>query len=302
MYSWLRPIALSHALICSPSLSRVPEQANACSKHTRQRGLPKLLVLAGTRNLYAKLEPQVLQTLHLLWLESAPWARLTFPCYPTSKFEAFRSLIAQRHKDMSMLSFILSKPIDALLPQVAINIPNESQVKKACNLLFVKLAFGLCHTFPIHPTAKLEAIGSLIAPRHKNMSMLRSVLSEPGDAFLPQVVMNVPNESQVIKACNLLFVKLAFGLCHTFPIHPTAKLGAIGSLIAPRHKDMSMLRSVLSDPIDALLPQVVIYFPNESQVIKACNLLFVKFAFGLRHTFPIHPIAKLEAFRSLIAP
>ena len=53
--------------------------------------------------------------------------------------------------------------------------------------------------------------------------MLRFVLSEPGDALLPQVVIYFPNESQVIKACNLLFVKLALGLCHTFCIHPIAK-------------------------------------------------------------------------------
>ena len=40
-----------------------------------------------------------------------------------------------------MLSFVLTEPGDALLPEVAINIPNESQVIKKLNL-------GLAEEFP----------------------------------------------------------------------------------------------------------------------------------------------------------
>ena len=85
--------------------------------------------------------------------------------------------------------------------------------------------------------AKVEAITSLKAPRHKDMSMLSLVLSEPGDALLPPVVMKHPIQipghsglqSAACKACRWTF------FC-TFRIHPATQFEAIASLIAQRHK------------------------------------------------------------------
>ena len=200
---------------------------------------------------------------------------------------------------MSMLSLVFLEPTDPSFPNVTKNIPNKSQVIKASDLLLAKFAFGSCSSSLINPKAKFKAVRSDIIGRHKHIAVLCLVLLQPVDALLPQVINNTPNESQFVKTVDLLLAKLASGLCHTFLIHPTPKFIAFRSDTIARHKYMSMLSLVFLEPTDPSFPNVIKNIPNKSQVIKASDLLFAKFAFGLCQTFLADPKSKFKAVRTL---
>ena len=218
-------------------------------------------------------------------------------CYPAAEFEAIGSLIITRHNSILMLFLVVLQPFSTLLPHVAIDIPNESHIIKALDMFLAQFASGLCHTSLVNPIAKFKAISSLITLRYKHMSMLSPVVLQPVDALLPQVIKNIPNKSQFVKASDLLLTQLAFGLCHAFFADPNAKLEAI-RIIIMRHQHMSMLSFIVFQPAYALLPPVAKNIPDESQVVKAFDLLPAKLAFGFCHASVVDPKPKFKTVRS----